>query len=1770
MSTNLTPSNTNAVFGVESHGRVILVDPNAVNSGPNPQENALPPMEEMTAYVELYCIRRTDTVITLGENGQATLDSVGSVTKVNMLNFDRGTQQNTTLYTDDLVGVDGRINNEGFGIESIDITMGANYNPMVSIMFRDVRGATLFAGGDKSPMAAIFDFPPPLYKLRIKGAYGRFVEYDLHMVDHNGANTDSNGDYTLRCNFVGHYFGPLADMLLGYIKAAPFLRGEGKTVYADDGTTSTVGGEATKVNSFFELVNRGELLYTAVQNYTDQSTKLQETKQITTVNEQVQTIRKVFTTLGEINNPDFAAFMKANKREGWVSKVEVKTRPGENFIFTYSFKRDTVTDISQEDGSISEFVLKNQPPDSQLRVLIKKFITDAIENLQKQHPIIGPETQRPIQMTYKTTKNLKIREVDNAKQDYEYEINYQPLMQALDLIVQGNLDTEKTLKVGMETDLRGLANQTLGLAPTIGNIFEVICKDFDYMMGAIRKAGDGDRPTAGSGTDYAVNGTVAWPYVQVSREIKGLGQAPTGEKPKKQQVLVYPGENPAFRTWPEVQLVEQYCESITEQQKAEQKYDNFQKAIDPNLYVPISPLEFTGEQAIFPNPYMGAPTQSLPALYTELLKRYIVTKDYSYGQVFDVQEELPYAKRSNWFLDTQLFTQEQRRAIVKMQARLEAHNVAYVVQTTENMSAALLQASNVTTAAVMENVRQGNFPFLKLRGKKSDSFPFRDKTVFRRGNVKETRGNSGFNGIIAIVDKPNERYRTMYDLKSTDKADPIDADRELLLQDLAKTYVGNAESRTPKINAANLLIYPDAKATAGSGKSDFIEDGTEFWLFKLKLMRNGAARANYDFYRLIATSALVNTDVEFLGSKYKRAPFRKNTRDAKEDFFGRLDDYEVLVNLYDGMFSGQSDVIAKFLTPGVIEMPRIYAMHLGYQFLGKPREDTNVDKALKLLGITRKKRPNLTFVSQQDRAIFESFYNDADRFDFPALMRDIDAMWRDMRQFVDAQGNLKDTDDVDAFFDEISKKLKGMTSIQKLLEPVYVVNASSMTFLDSEVISPERDGFLTLSDANGELDDPTLEFFLDNFHAELKTMLTETAKVEQKALADAKGKLQDNDFKANVYYNFKSLYDRWVVGTQGYREGELYERFKFVTRSHQNIAQDCIVDFHSLIDDARNEDMSVFTSIGRLLQQNNFMFYPLHSYMEYDGGDGSFDEWTKSWQIDNHLTSANTSKPAFVCMYGGGYSSQAETVSTGSFGDDSFTFQDNPPEDFGSGEGYLYAFRARIGGQNNSIFTFPEWSMEEFKATDVSLKMESQLLDKPSGSEKIRKSQNLMNIYQQRSYNVGMQIPLGNMCIQPTQYFQLEGLPFLGGAYMVHEVSHSISASTHRLETKFKGYRMGRFIHRIMTDYLLSYTGLSGEISTALNEFDSNSANSASSANIANLSGGDSKRLTDQQILELCRAFGYDYNMIKAFIKVESQGGGYDKLGRLKIQFEPHYFKRFTGRVIRNGVEGATAEWKAFNEAAAINLSAAKKSTSWGMGQIMGSNHKAAGHNTVEDMVTAFEQSEFNQLKGMLNFIKADKRLERAIKALDFPNVAKYYNGAGYRKYSYDKKLADAYQYYKSRPMPQPNGNFNFKAGDRTFKVVRQTYSDESTIGGLSLDGEFICYILEDKVRPQGEPVIRGKTAIQAGLYPVDITMSPRMKRETPEITKVPNQRGIRIHEGNTADDSLGCLIVGARKGVDRVEGSRDAYEKLLNLMRQIKARGDGRMYIQIQDSPHA
>ena len=85
-----------------------------------------------------------------------------------------------------------------------------------------------------------------------------------------------------------------------------------------------------------------------------------------------------------------------------------------------------------------------------------------------------------------------------------------------------------------------------------------------------------------------------------------------------------------------------------------------------------------------------------------------------------------------------------------------------------------------------------------------------------------------------------------------------------------------------------------------------------------------------------------------------------------------------------------------------------------------------------------------------------------------------------------------------------------------------------------------------------------------------------------------------------------------------------------------------------------------------------------------------------------------------------------------------------------------------------------------------------------------------------------------------------------------------------------------------------------------------------------------------------------------------------------------------------------------------------------------------------------------------------------------------------------------------------------------------------------------------------------GRSAIPEGRYAVVITYSPKMKQWLPLLLNVPKFSGIRIHAGNTAKDTEGCILVGENREVGKVLDSRIWVHRLKKKIVEAKDRGEG------------
>ena len=164
-------------------------------------------------------------------------------------------------------------------------------------------------------------------------------------------------------------------------------------------------------------------------------------------------------------------------------------------------------------------------------------------------------------------------------------------------------------------------------------------------------------------------------------------------------------------------------------------------------------------------------------------------------------------------------------------------------------------------------------------------------------------------------------------------------------------------------------------------------------------------------------------------------------------------------------------------------------------------------------------------------------------------------------------------------------------------------------------------------------------------------------------------------------------------------------------------------------------------------------------------------------------------------------------------------------------------------------------------------------------------------------------------------------------------------------------------------------------------------------------------------------------------------------------------------------------------------------------------------------------------------------------------------------------------------PGPSPKGEGSSLTPNPSPKGEGSNYqSAQETPAGVSTPlsfgegtGERLCDtleppVLEQKSRVSMDVVLRSRRKAQAlkpfaipeGRYPVVITWSPKKQQWLPLLLGVPMFQGIRIHAGNTAKDTLGCILVGENRQKGMVLNSRTALAKVKQAIVEAKDKGEG------------
>jgi hypothetical protein len=1506
--------------------QVDLIDPiDSVTTSELKPFNGTPDYEKMFIFAELIGKRRERSVITLS-NGSVSLETRLSSENVNMMGVDYSNSptQNPTLstkWTDNVSG--GQRILEGFGINDIKVDINSSFIPRVTIDFIDIRGQVFFNQNEISPYALLFDFPPPIFKMTLKGYYGRALDYDLHLVKHFTKFDSNTGNYNISVEFIARTFAPLTDIPFKFIETFPLVQSNATFASLDPNSQEQVLGSADGVVSdevnyskklrpknTYELIVKLRSLNDALTNIRETS---EESEAFNDAKDDLSEVELLISKLNGFSNQlpndlqgSSEIIIKDNSPQISRSTDTVNNNSGDiggDFITINTLSRyDDV--IRSEENSSSNAKTRNKRLyigilSSSSRNNNIDTVNTKIDRIRNELSILKTnfiEEGEDFSNTNISENDISDPQIvfnnspDNATSDSDFDEYYVlDITSFYDKLVKLREVKSNDLKETKST-LVGKINNTvveaLGMRPTIYNIFEIICNDVDTFFKVLGgRAYDAEehhnqffdliiddvKESKSKIKTKRLNAFPLYTKLQSTNDCGGI----------QREVRSYPQDlsDKLSRPFPEITLVDDIIDTFIKIKKAERLIDakNREDGSGNNQWIPISPAdsELVISDGNYSSPYKDVEFRNdepnaINTIYSIILNRFYVASQYAFSKNF-------YNFSTNNDFDVKY------EDIVVLLAEAEAVNLANsVINASTNNSLVdkskqfagnpnlfyqTLQSENIKNFTVVSpRLNGGTNEFMRLNNDLGDDL-YRNRTNGEYIGVK----------ILRQSQIPSERVEAV---NGSNTLDPVD---KFLFSDDTSFWTDILDF----FGLDDLIGETDANAIKRFTKENvpFFDDVDPDSDFQTRFLTpiinsnsniplNTAAFAGTEKFQI--SGSWSNTWYETL-SRYDAeagALFSGNTYSNTAKAFLIVSNFFRSRSYFSSQGTGRADnkynINQTFSFPSVILVPQFSVLYMGalvayYENIQNNLGGSLVNEIDNLIqedwigdisydGIFFNEEKSLVSnLSLRDRETFLNEFTEFIEDDLSSILDSINDSIENVNEIFELQQESREAPENASYLERL--RAFGQRALDTLLinDPVArkkdlyeesinsgdlsrvrenqfaqnaILNLSDITFSLNQdfegVYSP-----LSVTNTNTNLQSRNNLFF-NTFWERLSKELDRVEEELNDLEKELNQTIGDEDIKGNLYYTIKSISDKWVSGIPNIKQkgfplnndngDRLIDKFAFVDRAMNPIGTTAIINAETLIEMSEDFDLNVFTVLSRLLSLNGFEFFPLQNFMVFSDDESNWSDAFKIFETANQPAT-----PAFVCMYIGGTSTTLNSEFSDFDDDGVVDLFDTDLKDFNSSDDcnsnpevrdsqrrtrmpgeaeFRYsepkAFRVRFGEQNQSFFKDIQLEGREFSETAESLAILSRIAGDDSVSSPVPKGQNMFNVYENRAYSVRVTM-LGNVMIQPTQYFQLENIPMYSGAYVITNVSHRVSENN--MITEFEGVRILKYPNPYVTEY---------------------------------------------------------------------------------------------------------------------------------------------------------------------------------------------------------------------------------------------------------------------------------------------------------------------------------------------------------------------------------
>ena len=1421
----------------------VVVDPNGIN-----KENEL--NEDLFIYVDLRALPKTRSLVqTDGSVTNEIFESKG-------ISFIASKKQNNNNYlTTDYTNIGGSNSKEveGFGIKNISIEYGKEFNPLIKIEFLDVRGAGLLNGyetvdengilSNNSIFSSFFSLPYPLFKLTVKGYYGKAVSYCLHLMKWSMELDGDKGDFKIVADFQGYTFAFFNDILMRHLI----------TVVNTD-----VGQEALKkqnVISVSELVSRLGKLTNIAEEFKKNNKTFEELKFINSL--LLDRIEILSNSIGEVMNvANISSFgtplpipQLTNGTDqlfirdvGLISEEKLETlkaivedlgtyvKEYNDFITTNSSKYPYGNEYKIDDFDISVPTVANIIDESTTNVIIDKVKKDGLSDNNA--------------LTTASAIKSRLNLPDNSTKKF-YVIDFHKFRKEIsqiktDLIKKRN-DVEKNVNEELNKDIETQLNLKLN----ISNVFEILLGNveaylnviYDYSLAA-------DNPLIQSQRLKAIRGGNFSTDIPVTYENRVFPFPSTYDSNTGEEIWIgdiVGDDNPYF---PEIELVRKSLNSTV---TSEGNYNKEKNQNDAGVS-----LSDVGDSWI-------------PLFLEDKDKPYNNANTYSY-----IGNDIP----SEYFVEikTRLFKgyinyYYDSDTIINL-AKTDASFAFY--QTNEPILRNLF--NNATDSTFIDNFVSTIFDPLTLASIFTSDSIYIGSSTDTKGTVLENLSlNSEFAKDSAIIGNIQNQSKRKIIKEINDELEAIKKPLEdILIVNSDKTVHRQIDKNTYLIKGdiTDLIWTEEIKTNIkkfykSETSNDLLQEKPVTFTITSKIndfsLFDGQINPVLDFAKSIdPNSKFTNIKrnkigLDILKTTYGVSMSNLGLSSGNSNSNSILDAYyyvyaspaeKAYLFLLTTPIDNITDFYKIFTIGGMYKITKMQMAWVAGQFwrakyIKDFGEDIfiNIFKSFLDSGIDNLDANNIQLLG----TMLTNLSNDTKKY-----LPDLSLF---SKSFIDKLVRFYDNWVINAYYTTQGLPISDYTNKDKSIETV-LYNFLDFYKLNSQYPnSPYFESFkyfydlllkeftepmdLHVTNVNSHTNSFVLTTVPENVQRSYATQWISTFK---KLVARANGNqvktnnlgtgteqfyVSDKDTKLAAYKYFKNLYDKWIGGT---RDGKVFnscsgglsnnpntkliDRFHFVDTTFNPIGHVAVVDPEVLRTLTTLTDQSLFNFLSKLGEASGFMNFVLPSFINYKTPKEGLEMWKPQTTIEDVNSGA-----AYFCVYRQHKDSKTLDIGKKSFYvNDGFDFRDSDVGNIPTGfkkrvplnldqvpndkDKYnLVVFRVGYADQNQNIFKSIKMNQTEHKASMEYVKAFIENFDPKGSTKPMYKKANLYNIFSLRSYQCEVTC-LGNLNVHPLNYFQLDNMPFYHGAYQIIKVSHNITPNN--AETTFTGQRMPRYLHPII------------------------------------------------------------------------------------------------------------------------------------------------------------------------------------------------------------------------------------------------------------------------------------------------------------------------------------------------------------------------------------